>query len=203
MDRKEHWERVYREKAVNSVSWFQTSPETSLELIASCKLDLSQPVIDVGAGSSVLVDKLIERGHQNLYVLDISSAALQNSKERLGELAERVNWLVEDIANFHTSQKFQLWHDRAVFHFLTDKQDRAQYIETLLNSVPIGGNLILASFALDGPEKCSGLPIVQYNEEKIQAEIGLGFKLIESKNEIHLTPWQSEQSFKYFRFIRI
>ena len=203
MDRKEHWERVYREKAVNSVSWYQTSPETSLELIASCKLDLSQPAIDVGAGSSVLVDKLIERGHQNLHVLDISSAALQNSKERLGELAERVNWLVEDITNFHTSQKFQLWHDRAVFHFLTEKQDREQYIETLYNSIRTGGNLILASFALDGPEKCSGLPIVQYNEEKIQAEIGLGFKLIESKNEIHLTPWQSEQSFKYFRFIRI
>lgn len=203
MNRKEHWERVYREKEVDSVSWYQSNPEVSLDLISSCKLDCCQHIIDVGAGSSILVDRLIELEYQNLHALDISSAALQNSIERLGKFSERVNWIIEDITNFQTDLKFQLWHDRAVFHFLTEKQDRAQYIETLHQAILTGGNLILASFDLDGPEKCSGLPIVQYNEEKIQDEIGSGFKLIESKKEIHLTPWQSEQSFKYFRFMRI
>jgi len=203
LDRKAHWEKVYREKAADSVSWFQSNPDVSLSLIKSCHLDIDDSLIDVGGGSSVLIDSLINLGHQNLSVLDISSAALSNSQERLGSLADRVNWLVEDVTNFQAPQKYSLWHDRAVFHFLTDKADREKYIEALKASLSENGYLILASFAIGGPEKCSGLPIVQYDEEKIMNELGAEFELVESKNEVHLTPWESEQSFKYFRLKRI
>jgi len=202
-ERKEHWENVYRGKSPLEVSWYQQEPTLSLWLIASVSLPLKAPIIDVGGGASTLVDKLCDEGYTNISVLDISASALAHAKSRLAHKANRVHWYEEDVTCFDPPHRFALWHDRAVFHFLTKRSDRESYINVLRQALEPGGQLIIMTFAIGGPEKCSGLEIVQYDADKLTAELGAGFELIETGNEVHLTPSGSQQKFAYFRFCAI
>ncbi len=201
-DRKAHWQNVYQEKSPLDVSWYQKEPKLSVELIHRAGLSDNEPIIDVGGGASVLVDFLCKEGFTNLSVLDISENALADAKKRLGNLAKNVKWIESDITEFSSSHKFSLWHDRAVFHFLTNESDRRKYIKALTQALKAGGHLIIATFAIDGPEKCSGLEIVQYDASKLEIELGEEFELLEERKEIHITPANKEQRFVYFRFIR-
>ena len=202
-DKKAHWQKIYEAKKTSELTWFQTEPTVSLELIAKCNLKLSEPVIDVGGGSSLLVDHLLERGYTKLAVLDISEAALSASRQRLGVNAERIKWIESDITVYKPRAQVALWHDRAVFHFLTDAEDRNKYVATLKQTLPVGGHLIIASFAIGGPEKCSGLPIVQYDSQKLLSELGTDFKLLAEQTENHITPAQRIQEFTYFYLVRV
>ncbi len=201
LDKKTHWQNVYRRKESTEVSWFQTRPALSLELIANCGADTSAAIIDIGGGASLLVDHLLVRGHTDVTVLDISAAALQKSKHRLGTAAAKVCWIESDITHFSPDRQYAVWHDRAVFHFLTEVEDRQHYVDTLKNALAAGGHLVLAAFSLDGPEQCSGLPIVQYNTAKLLGELGPDFRLVEEVAEEHLTPAQQVQKFAYFRIL--
>lgn len=201
-DRKAHWENVYGNKSPLDVSWFQKQPVLSLQLIRNTQLVLDAPIIDIGGGASTLVEHLYDEGYINIGVLDISDNALTCAQSRLGDKASNIEWYAEDITLFKPAHQFSLWHDRAVFHFLTDKSDRSKYINILKQALEPNGHLIIAAFAIGGPTKCSGLDIVQYDAEKLKAELGKGFKLLEEVNEIHITPANKEQKFMYFRFIR-
>lgn len=201
-DRKRHWEDIYRDKASTDVSWYQKAPMLSLDLIRATGIAHDEPIIDVGGGASLLVDYLCKEGFNHLSVLDISGKALASTRERLGEPSRHVDWHESDITTFVAPQAYSLWHDRAVFHFLTDGADRKKYVEVLKRSLKPGGHLIIASFAVGGPEKCSGLHIVQYDVEKISRELGEGFQLQEVRDEIHMTPADKGQKFIYFRFTR-
>ena len=201
-DTKTHWENIYHDKSPLDVSWYQKEPSLSLELIRNTQLASDEPIIDVGGGASVLVDYLCKEGFTNLAVLDISEIALTCAKKRLGVLAQNIEWHECDITRFSAPHRFSLWHDRAVFHFLTDKSGRKNYIKALKSALRPGGHLIIAAFTIGGPEKCSGLDIVQYDSKKLVAELGEDFELIEVKNEVHITPANKEQKFMYFRFIR-
>lgn len=202
IDRKKHWEKIYSDKTPTDVSWYQTEPALSLQLIHNTQLAHDAPIIDVGGGSSVLVDYLCNEAYTNLAVLDISAKALAHAKNRLGDKASRIEWYEKDVTLFEPSHRFSLWHDRAVFHFLTDKSDRRNYVKVLKRVIEPNGSLIIAAFTIGGPEKCSGLDIVQYDAEKLMAELGEGFELVEERSEIHITPENKEQKFAYFRFIR-
>ncbi len=201
-DRKTHWENVYGEKSSLEVSWFQKQPVLSLQLIQNAQLSQNDPIIDIGGGASTLVDYLSDGGYKNISVLDISGKALECTKTRLGDKAAQIEWFEDDITLFKPPHQFSLWHDRAVFHFLTDKADRNSYINILKNALNENGHLIIAAFSIGGPTKCSGLDIVQYDAEKLLAELGNDFKLIEQANETHMTPANNEQKFGYFHFIR-
>ncbi len=202
-DRKEHWDNIYEGKSPLEVSWFQAEPVQSLRLIQNTGIEKSDTIIDVGGGASVLVDHLLEQGYANLAVLDISSSALEHVKQRLGERANAIEWHEADITVFDPPHSYSLWHDRAVFHFLTEKKDREKYRQTLKRAVRPGGQIILAAFAIGGPEKCSGLDIVQYDAPKLLDVLGEGFELVEEGEEIHLTPASKEQKFSYFRLLRL
>jgi SAM-dependent methyltransferase len=199
-DRKKHWQHIYNEKTPLDVSWYQEEPALSLELIHRTGVLKEEPIIDVGGGASVLVDYLCKEGFTNLAVLDISGNALFSAKKRLGDSAGRIAWYEADITEFIPPHQFSLWHDRAVFHFLTDKPDREKYVEVLNLALRPGGYLIIAAFAIGGPEKCSGLEIVQYDSTKLREELGEGFELVEERNEVHITPANKKQEFVYFRF---
>ncbi|RRQ22143.1 class I SAM-dependent methyltransferase [Thiohalobacter thiocyanaticus] len=201
-DRKSHWEAIYRDKSPLEVSWYQQEPALSLELIRHSGIAHDAPIIDVGGGASVLVDRLQAAGYTNLSVLDISTQALACARRRLGMAAEHIDWIEADITAFSPSCNYALWHDRAVFHFLTGKVDRVRYVEVLHRALPPGGQLIIAAFAIGGPEKCSGLDIIQYDADRLLAELGPGFELVETRHEAHLTPAGGEQKFSYFRFIK-
>lgn len=203
LNRKAHWQQIYAEKSPTEVSWFQTEPVLSLKFIEHCQLDVSDPVIDVGGGASVLVDRLLARGFSSVAVLDISATALTASRQRLGAAAERVEWIEADITRFAPQRRFALWHDRAVFHFLTDPDDRRRYVAALKTALRPGGYVIIAPFAVGGPERCSGLPIVQYDAGKIRAELGPEFRLMEEQAERHQTPAARVQAFSYFRLQRV
>jgi ubiquinone/menaquinone biosynthesis C-methylase UbiE len=202
MNRKEHWEQVYQTKAPDDVSWFQTQPTTSLNLIESTGVAKDAGVIDVGGGASVLVDFLLDAGYSQLAVLDISGAALEHARRRLGKRADSVEWFEADVTTFQPARQFGFWHDRAVFHFLTAKADRQKYVQTLKRTLTPGGHVIIATFALDGPPNCSGLEVARYDTTSICAELGSEFQLVEQASETHTTPWQTEQKFGYFRFAR-
>ena len=202
-DRRIHWQKIYQEKSVLDVSWYQKDPKLSLELILSAKVASNDPIIDVGCGASVLVDHLIKKCFTNLAVLDISAYALASTKKRLGDSANNIDWFEADITQFDAPNKFSLWHDRAVFHFLTDHRDRKKYVKALKNSLGIGGHLIIATFAIGGPDKCSGLEIVQYDSVKMIAELGGEFELIEEREELHITPANKEQKFTFFHFLKL
>lgn len=202
MNSKEHWEKVYRENPADDVSWFQPHPALSLQLIAATGVRKQDGIIDVGGGASVLVDCLLDEGFEQLAVLDISAAALSCARQRLGARAGKVMWLEDDVTSFAPPQRFAVWHDRAVFHFLTAAADRPTYVRTLERTVPPGGHVIIATFALDGPPKCSGLEIVRYDSTGIRAEIGAGFEFCSQVDETHVTPWQTQQKFSYFVFRR-
>lgn len=195
---KEHWEKVYQSKSADQVSWFQEHAGKSLEMIRSVRSSLSDRIIDVGGGASTLVDDLIADGCQSVSVLDLSEAALDVAKTRLGPQADRVGWIAGDIRTAELPEAgFDIWHDRAVFHFLTDPADREAYVRQVMRAVRPGGHVIVATFALDGPEKCSGLPVRRYGPGELHGEFGPAFELVGSSSELHKTPWGSEQSFVY------
>ena len=202
-DRKKHWGDVYQDKTPSELSWYQKEPKLSLELIRSTNAASNDAIIDIGAGTSVLVDYLKKENYTNLTVLDISENAIAIAKKRLGKSAKSINWIVSDITKFDVFQKFSLWHDRALFHFLTDPSDRGIYVKALINAVRPEGHLIIATFAIGGPKKCSGLEIVQYDSEKMIAELGDNFKLVEERKEVHITPANKEQKFNFFLFRRV
>lgn len=203
VEKKTHWEEVYRTKSPTEVSWFQRQPAVSVELIEACGIGRDDPVIDVGGGASRLVDQLLVRGFRRLAVLDISGTAIVHAKERLGKNADSVEWYETDITGFVPPHPFALWHDRAVFHFLTAEADRRRYVEALRKATTPMGHVIIATFAIGGPEKCSGLDIVQYDAPSMCAELGNGFELVEERDELHITPADKEQKFAYFRFRRV
>ncbi|MCA9407959.1 MAG: class I SAM-dependent methyltransferase [Candidatus Omnitrophica bacterium] len=198
--RKKHWEEVYQTRKPDEVSWYQLDPSVSLDLIASTGITHEQEIIDVGAGASVLVDKLLDKGFQDITVLDISAKAIQCAKERLAQRAENVTWLEADITQFEPPQQYDLWHDRAVFHFLTDQIERRKYINVMKDSLHKGSHVIISAFSLEGPLKCSGLDVERYDSEKLWWELGSSFELVKSIEEVHITPWQAEQKFIYCYF---
>jgi SAM-dependent methyltransferase len=202
MNRKTHWEDIYRDKSPLEVSWFQSEPALSLQLITNTGFSTDTAIIDIGGGASVLVDRLLERGYKHLAVLDISGTALSHTKQRLGATAEQVEWFESDIITFAPPHPFDIWHDRAVFHFLTAASDRKRYVDTLKQTLKPGGHLILAAFAIGGPTRCSGLDIVQYDANKLARELGEDFTLVEQVSETHVTPSKAPQQFAYFRFIK-
>lgn len=200
--RKDHWETVYQKKSPLEVSWYQKTPTLSLQVIQKHLHDHSLPIIDVGGGASVLVDHLLQKGYSGITVLDISGEALTHAKKRLGEKSESVSWVESDITVYAPGEIFTLWHDRAVFHFLTEKADRKKYVEVLEKATRPGSYVMIAAFSVGGPEKCSGLDIVQYDKEKLQAELGGHFSFLEEHFETHITPAGKEQAFGYFVFVR-
>lgn len=202
MNRKAHWEKVYAEKSPKEVSWYQPRPERSLALIQATGLGPEAALIDVGGGASTLVDNLLQSGYRDLAVLDISGAALAHTRQRLGPAAAEVAWYEADVTEFRPPRAFDIWHDRAVFHFLTEAADRAAYLEALRAGLRPGGHLILATFALDGPEKCSGLPVQRYDAAALAATLGADFELLGEESEAHLTPAEATQRFGYFHFRR-
>lgn len=200
MDTKQHWDEVYARKAEDAVSWFQPRPEASLALIAATGLERHEPIVDVGGGASRLVDHLLAEGHTDVTVLDVAAAALAKSRARLGKAADGVHWIVADITRWQPERRYRLWHDRAVFHFLTDPADRAAYRRALEAGLAPGGQAVIASFALDGPERCSGLPVQRYSPATLAAELGPAFNLLEQLQEEHATPAGKPQRFQYSVF---
>ena len=200
MDRKQHWEDVYRQKPEDSLSWFQPQPEISLELIHAAGLQKTDALIDVGGGASRLVDCLVAEGFTDITVLDIAEHALQKTRARLGNAASRVHWIAADVTAWRPDRQYRLWHDRAVFHFLTDAAERAAYRKNLEAALAPGGTAIIASFALEGPERCSGLPVRRYSPESLAAELGSGFRLSGQRSEAHHTPAGRIQQFQYSMF---
>ncbi|HEY3644031.1 MAG TPA: class I SAM-dependent methyltransferase [Gammaproteobacteria bacterium] len=196
LERKQHWEAVYREKAEDTVSWFQVHPDVSLEFIRAHSR-AGDALIDVGGGASRLVDHLLAAGHTDLTVLDLAETALERAGMRLGAKALEVQWLVADVTRWRPERRYRFWHDRAVFHFLTEPQDRAAYVAALEAALAPGDHALIASFALDGPERCSGLPVRRYSPESLAAELGEGFSLRESRDDTHLTPQGRLQRFQY------
>jgi SAM-dependent methyltransferase len=196
--RKKHWETVYETKNPDQVSWTQEVPKTSLEFIHSFGIDTTAKIIDIGGGDSKLVDFLIEEGFENISVLDISSAAIEKAKKRLGSKAEKVNWIVSDITAFNPTETYDVWHDRATFHFLTTKPEIEKYIETARKSV--SGYMTIGTFSENGPKKCSGLDIKQYSEETLTAELNNGFEKLRCITEDHITPFETTQNFLFCSF---
>lgn len=198
MPQKEHWEQVYTTKPTTGVSWFQVHAEQSLRLIQDTGVPRSAAIIDVGGGASTLVDDLLAGGYGALSVLDISAAALKAAQARLGPAAEQVHWLVGDITTIDLPvQAFDVWHDRAVFHFLTTPEQRAAYVRQVLRTVKPGGHVIVSTFAEDGPLQCSGLPVMRYSADGLHAEFGTPFELIRHEKEEHRTPAGGIQQFVY------
>ena len=199
MEVQQHWENVYETKAPDQVSWFSPHLETSLALIERVTQDdLSASIIDVGGGASTLVDDLILKGYCNVTVLDISQAALDVAKKRLGNSAEAVQWLRADVAQSNLpAGSFDVWHDRAVFHFLTSPEDRIAYVKNVALAVKPGGHVIVSTFGPEGPAKCSGLDVVRYDAESLHGQFGVRFRLLESSKELHSTPFGTTQQFVY------
>jgi SAM-dependent methyltransferase len=198
---KNHWETVYETKTADQVSWTQEVPKTSLEFINSFGLDKSAKIIDIGGGDSNLVDFLLEQGYENISVLDISAKALERAKKRLGENAANVNWIVSDITEFTPETKFDIWHDRAAFHFLTTKEQIEKYMSIARDSV--SGFITIGTFSENGPKKCSGLDITQYSEDALTAEFKNGFEKIRCITEDHTTPFNTIQNFQFCSFKKI
>ena len=198
MDRQRHWDKVYQTKQPTEVSWYRPHLEISLQLIEGAAANRAAHIIDVGAGESTLVDDLLDRGYWNLYAMDLSSTALDVAKARLRARATKVNWLRGDVRTFAFARhQYDVWHDRAVFHFLTDANDRAAYVRQVANAVKPAGHVIVATFGPEGPTKCSGLDVVRYDPESLHDEFGSPFRLVKHCSEIHQTPTGSTQQFTY------
>ncbi len=196
-DRHAHWEQVYTAKAEGEVSWFEESPAVSLGRIESCGAGPADAVIDIGGGASRLVDALTGEGFNDVTVLDLSGTALAKAKARLGAKASRAGWIAADVTRWQPSRSFRIWHDRAAFHFLTAPEDRLRYRERLIAALKPGSYAIIGTFAPDGPEKCSGLPVVRYDGNALAAELGPSFELIETRNHNHVTPAGKVQKFQF------
>ncbi len=198
MQSKDHWEKVYTTKSTDAVSWFQEHAENSLRLIQETGVGLDAAIIDIGGGASTLVDDLLAKGYSNLSVLDLSAAAMLAAQKRLGVQASLVKWLEADITKVEFPvHAFDVWHDRAVFHFLTSPEDRNAYVQAVLRAVKPGGHVIVATFAEDGPLQCSGLPVKRYNKDELHAEFGEAFTLTQHGKESHHTPFGTVQQFTY------
>jgi 2-polyprenyl-3-methyl-5-hydroxy-6-metoxy-1,4-benzoquinol methylase len=198
MDSQTHWEKIYGTKTPDGVSWYRPHLETSLALIEQAATSRSAAIIDVGGGQSTLVDDLLARGYGNVTVLDISQTAIDANKKRLGAAAERVHWLVADITMAELAPAaYEVWHDRAVFHFLTLEADRAAYVRQVARAVKPGGHVIVSTFGPEGPTKCSGLEVVRYDADSLHKEFGVRFRLLESSKELHQTPFGTVQQFLY------
>src|SRR3989344_4599381 len=198
-DAKEHWENIYQTKKSDKVSWYQDEPITSLKLISEIGLDRDSRIIDVGAGDSKLVDNLLNLGFRDITALDISSNALEKSKKRLGNRANDIKWVVSDLRKFETEDRYDIWHDRAVLHFLTKEEDINRYIDAVRQFLKPNGCLIVSTFSLNGPKKCSGLDIKQYSEDSVK-KLFSDFEHIRSFEEEHKTPWGASQVFIYSIF---
>lgn len=198
MENNKHWDEVYMTKSVDAVSWYQEHANRSVELIAATKVNQSAAIIDVGSGASRLIDDLIDLGFTNITALDLSAPALSSTKARLNERANQVNFMEADITQVELPRLvYDVWHDRAVFHFLTQPEQRRAYVQNVLNSLKPGGHIIIATFAEDGPTKCSGLPVQRYSPDELHAEFGTPFELVHSEREVHSTPFATEQKFIY------
>jgi SAM-dependent methyltransferase len=202
LDRRAHWEKIYGERKPDEVSWFQEKPGLSLELIRLAKIPKNGRVIDVGGGASRLVDALLGEGFERVSVLDISARALALARERLGARSENANWIEADVTAYSPVETYDLWHDRAVFHFLTEEADRKKYVDCVRGALKPGGALVLGAFAPDGPEGCSGLPVRRYDATLMKESFGKDFELLRESAEAHLTPWKTEQKFGFFLFKR-
>jgi len=200
-DRFSHWQKVY-EKAETEFSWYQSYPYTSLKLIVESKTRLDDPIIDIGGGDSHLADELLRLGYTNISVLDISQRAIDRAKARLGELADRIKWIVADVINFRSSEPFAVWHDRATFHFLIEDSNVGDYRNNVSQSVKSNGRFILGAFAETGPSKCSGLPVRQYSEHRMIRTFEGTFKKDRCFAETHRTPFQTDQTFQFCVFTR-
>jgi 2-polyprenyl-3-methyl-5-hydroxy-6-metoxy-1,4-benzoquinol methylase len=198
MDVKTHWEKLYRTKSPDTVSWYRAHLETSLSLVERTAVEPVSAIIDVGGGESTLADDLLSRGFQNITVLDISVSAIDVCKKRLGSLAERIKWLAADITRVELELgAYDVWHDRAVFHFLTGIEQRAAYVRNVARSVKREGHVIVSTFGPDGPTKCSGLDVVRYDADSLHDQFGARFRLVESSQELHQTPFGTTQQFLY------
>lgn len=200
--RQDHWQTVFSSKGERDVSWFQERPDVSLEMIAATGIGRDAGIVDIGGGASRLVDALAAQGFAHVAVLDISEAALATVRTRLGAPAANVQWIAADVTRWQPAQSYDLWHDRAAFHFLTAAEDRAAYAERVRQAVRPGGHVIIATFALDGPERCSGLPVMRHDAASIGAVLGPAFKLIETRRHDHRTPGGVVQRFQFSRFQR-
>ena len=203
MDRRAHWNTVYSSKGEQDVSWFEPLPTVSMRLLDAAGLNADSCVLDVGGGDSRLIDHLVSRGLRCLAVLDVSGAALQRARNRLGADADVPIWIEADVTGTWRLEPVDIWHDRAVFHFLTTAEDRAAYRVHLAGTLKRGGAAIIATFAEDGPEACSSLPVARYSPARLAQELGPDFALVETVPHVHTTPWGSTQSFQYSRFDRV
>ena len=204
MSSQSHWQKVYEGKSPDQQSWYQARPDISLEWIGRVAHETPTRLVDVGGGASTLVDHLVAREGFQVTVADIAAPALKTSRQRLGERAEQVEWVVADLTEpVDFDGSFDIWHDRAVFHFLTDEKDRRVYRDNLERHVAPNGHAIIATFGPEGPDKCSGLPVRRYSAKSLARTLGDGWKLLESQDELHTTPWDGEQAFVYALFERV
>ena len=203
MNKKEHWDSIYSTKKINEVSWYQKVPETSLRLIGNASVSKKSKIIDIGGGDSLLVDSLIEEGYRDLSVLDISSKAIEKVQNRLGGKASSINFIISDITEFKTYAKFEIWHDRAVFHFLTEEDQIEKYKILVKNCIKPGGHLIIGTFSENGPDKCSGIAISKYSTKELVELFSDDFTLENSFQESHSTPFVTEQEFTFVHLKRL
>jgi 2-polyprenyl-3-methyl-5-hydroxy-6-metoxy-1,4-benzoquinol methylase len=199
-DRKKHWEEIYQTKQLNEVSWYQATPETSLDFIRQFNIKTTAKIIDIGGGDSLLVDHLLDNGYQDITVLDISATAIERAKIRLGKRAERVRWIIADATNFKTSEKYDFWHDRAAFHFLTDEEEISNYLDIAQHSIKPTGILVLGTFSKNGPKKCSGIQIKQYSENSMAERLKMFFTKLRCITVDHITPLGAIQNFIFCSF---
>ena len=197
---QQHWDDVYKTRAENELSWFQPYPRTSMEFVDLFHLPLDANIIDIGGGDSHFVDALLDKGYQNIYVLDISSEAIERAKQRIGTRSDKIQWVVADVTDFEPSVQFDFWHDRAAFHFLTNEEKISKYVDIAEDAIRKGGYLVLGTFSEDGPEKCSGLEIRQYSAASMSARFELKFERIKCFTEDHRTPFNSIQNFLFCSF---
>lgn len=198
MNIEAHWESVFTSKAADAVSWYRPHLETSLDLIERRTPGRSAAIVDVGAGESTLVDDLLARGYQEITILDVSKTAIETTRKRLGTAGDQVHWIAGDVTqDILPAGSFDVWHDRAVFHFLVDPRQRMMYVSSVLNAVKPGGHVIVSTFGPEGPVKCSGLDVIRYNAEALHGEFGRRFRIEESLQELHHTPWGTAQQFVY------
>ena len=202
-DRKKHWENIYQTKELKDVSWFQPTPETSLVFFKQFKVPTTSKVIDIGGGDSFLVDHLLDLGYQDITVLDISEAAIDRAKQRLGDRAKNIKWIIEDAATFKPTEKYDFWHDRAAFHFLTDEQEISSYIEAAQQHINPTGVLVIGTFSEQGPKKCSGIEIKQYSETSMTDQLKNFFEKINCVTVDHKTPFDTIQNFVFCSFRKL
>jgi 2-polyprenyl-3-methyl-5-hydroxy-6-metoxy-1,4-benzoquinol methylase len=202
-DRKKHWENVYQTKELKEVSWYQPTPITSLDFIKEFNVPKTAKIIDIGGGDSFLVDSLLDLGYTDVTVLDISSAAIERAKQRLAEKAQNVKWIVADAAAFNPIEKYDFWHDRAAFHFLTDEQDISSYLKIAEQNINSSGVLVIGTFSEDGPKKCSGINIKQYSESSMTERLKALFEKINCIRVEHHTPFDTTQNFVFCSFRKI